>query len=81
MKYFLNDRNIFLMTVLVGMILFVGFMPTNHLHPEGIYPIGDGEGLVLCGESITLNAHAGIREGDLYDMFDEALTTLENNCN
>jgi len=43
----------------------------------GIYPIGNGEGVVLCGESITMNI---VSEGQLFDMFEESLTTIEENC-
>jgi hypothetical protein len=77
----MRDQQIFMLTVLVGMILFVGFMPTNLGKPDGIYPIGDGRGVVLCGESITLNADSNIEEKDLYDMFDEAMLVIEENCN
>ena len=73
------DQIIFMLTILVGMIMFVGFLPAN-IEPDGIYPIGDGRGLVLCGESITLNADSSVQEGDLYDMFDEALVVIEENC-
>lgn len=76
----MKTEQIFMMTVLIGMILFVGFLPTDLGKPDGIYPIGGGQGLVLCGESITLNAHAGIEEKDMYDMFDEAMLVIEENC-
>ena len=79
-NYFWNDQNIFLITMFIGMALFVGFLPTDLAQP-GIYPIAQGEGLVLCGESITLNAHQGIDEGELYDMFEEAMVMIEENCN
>lgn len=77
----MKDTQIFMLTVLIGMILFVGFLPTNLGQPGGIYPIGDGRGVVLCGESITLNADSNIEEKDLYDMFDEAMLVIEENCN
>lgn len=76
----MKDTQIFMLTVLIGMILFVGFLPTDLGKPNGIYPIGNGEGLVLCGESITLNAHQNIEVKDLYDMFDEAMLVIEENC-
>lgn len=76
----MKTDQIFMLTVLLGMILFVGFLPTDLGKPDGIYPIGRGQGLVLCGESITLNAHPGIEEKDLYDMFDEAMLVIEENC-
>lgn len=77
----MKTEQIFMITILVGMILFVGFMPTNLGKPDGIYPIGKGQGVVLCGESITINAHKNIEEKDMYDMFDEAMWLIEEECN
>ena len=35
----MKTEQIFMLTVLVGMILFVGFLPTDLGKPDGIYPI------------------------------------------
>ena len=77
-SYFWNQENIFLITMLLGMLVFVGFMPTYR--PEGIIPLGEGKGVVLCGESITINADSSVTISDMYSMFEEAIFALEEEC-
>lgn len=71
------NQNIFLLTVLLGMLVFIMFLPRD-LSQEGIYVLGNGQGVLVCDEAITLNAHPNVSESDLFDMFDEALLKIED---
>lgn len=71
------NQNIFLFTVLLGMLAFIMLLPKD-LSQEGIYVLGDGQGVLVCDEAITLNAHPNVSESELFDMFDEALLKLED---
>lgn len=71
------QQNIFLFTVLLGMLAFIMLLPRD-LSREGIYILGNGQGVLVCDEAITLNANSNVSESDLFDMFDEALLKLED---
>ena len=77
-SYFWTQENVFLVTMLLGMLTFVGFMPAYQ--PEGIIPLGDGKGVLLCGEAITINADKSVTTSDMYDMFEEAIFALVEEC-
>lgn len=71
----------YLLIVLVGIIFLSTSLASATSDSSGIYPLGDdGQGVVLCGEALTINLNADVSESDMFDMFDEALQVIEEGC-
>jgi len=48
---------------------------------EGIIPLGDnGNGVLICGEAITLNATPNVTDTEIHLMLDEALIQNREVC-
>ena len=75
-------KQIKLLLVLVGIIFFsISLANAITRTSNGIYPLGDkGQGVLLCGEAITINIGPGISTIDTFDMFDEAIFLMEEGC-
>ena len=75
-------KQIDLLLVLVGIIFFsISLASAITRTNDGMYPLGDkGQGVLLCGEAITINVESHIKISEVYDMFDEALFLMEEEC-
>jgi len=75
-------KQINLLLVLVGIIfLSVSLANAGKRIDNGIHPLGDrGQGVLLCGEAITINIGPGISVIDTFDMFDQAIFLMEEEC-
>ena len=75
-------KQIKLLLVLVGIVfLSVSLANAGKRINNGIHPLGNrGQGVLLCGEAITINVGPGISIIDTFDMFDEAIFLMEEDC-
>ena len=75
-------KQIKLLLVLVGIVfLSVSLANAGKRINNGIHPLGNrGQGVLLCGEAITINVGPGISIIDTFDMFDQAIFLMEEGC-
>ena len=75
-------KQIKLLLVLVGIVfLSVSLANAGKRINNGIHPLGkSGQGVLLCGEAITINIGPGISIIDTFDMFDQAIFLMEEGC-
>ena len=67
--------------VLLGVIVLFWTVTGCSTRNLGIVPLGKtGNGVLLCGEAITLNATKDVSDAELRSMFKQAMSERNNLC-